>query len=92
MKTFISIAALALLPVAAAAADRPDWAFPTRPPGPAVAAPPEDGQPKHVPGSTKSYTQKEIDSFNNPPDWFPDEHPPAPDIVAHERARRCAPA
>ena len=83
MKTFISIAALALLPVAAAAADRPDWAFPTRPPGPAVAAPPEDGQPKHVPGSTKSYTQKEIDSFNNPPDWFPDEHPPAPDIVAH---------
>ena len=83
MKTFISIAALALLPVAAAAADRPDWAFPTRPSGPAVAAPPEDGQPKHVPGSTKSYTQKEIDSFNNPPDWFPDEHPPAPDIVAH---------
>jgi len=83
MKTFISIAALALLPVAAAAADRPDWAFPTRPPGPAVAAPPDDGQPKHVPGSTKSYTQKEIDSFNNPPDWFPDEHPPAPDIVAH---------
>ena len=83
MKTFISIAALALLPVAAAAADRPDWAFPTRPPGPAVAAPPEDGQPKHVPGSARSYTQKEIDSFNNPPDWFPDEHPPAPDIVAH---------
>jgi len=83
MKKFISIAALALLPVAAAAADRPDWAFPTRPSGPAVAAPPEDGQPKHVPGSTKSYTQKEIDSFNNPPDWFPDEHPPAPDIVAH---------
>ena len=83
MKKFISIAALALLPVAAAAADRPDWAFPTRPPVPAVAATPDDGQPKHVPGSTKSYTQKEIDSFNNPPDWFPDEHPPAPDIVAH---------
>jgi cytochrome c553 len=83
MKTFISIAALALLPIAAAAADRPDWAFPTKPPGPAVAAPPEDGQPKHVPGSARSYTQKEIDSFNNPPDWFPDEHPPAPDIVAH---------
>src|SRR5262249_33279728 len=46
MKKFISIAALALLPVAAAAADRPDWAFPTRPPVPAAAATPDDGEPK----------------------------------------------
>jgi cytochrome c553 len=36
-----------------------------------------------VPGSTRTYTQSQIDSFNNPPDWFPDEHPPMPDIVAH---------
>jgi cytochrome c553 len=83
MKTFISIMALALLPAAATAADRPDWAFPSKPPGPAVVEPPDSGQPKHVPGSSKAYTQKEIDSFNNPPDWFPDEHPPAPEIVAH---------
>jgi cytochrome c553 len=82
VKTFVSIVALALLPVAAAAADRPDWAFPSKSDA-AVVTPPDDGQPKHVPGSTKSYTQKEIDSFNNPPDWFPGEHPPAPDIVAH---------
>jgi cytochrome c553 len=29
----------------------------------------------------------------NPPDWFPDEHPPMPDVVAHGRAngvRACA--
>jgi cytochrome c553 len=83
MKTFISIVALALLPAAAAAADRPDWAFPSKSAGPAVASPPDDGQAKHVPGSTKSYTQKEIDSINSPPDWFPNEHPPTPNIVAH---------
>jgi cytochrome c553 len=92
MKTFISVMALALLPVAAAAADRPEWAFPSKPAGPAVVSPPDDGQPKHVPGSTKSYTQKEIDSINNPPDWFPNEHPPTPDIVAHgkgDKVRAC---
>src|SRR5215471_17546711 len=83
MRMFVCILALAWLSTAAAAADRPDWAFPSKGPGPEVAAPPDDGQPKRVPGSAKSYTQKEIDSFNNPPDWFPDEHPPAPDIVAH---------
>ena len=45
MKTFISIMALALLPAAATAADRPDWAFPSKPPGPAVVEPPDSGQP-----------------------------------------------
>ena len=83
MRTSIAVLALALLPAAAGAADRPDWAFPPKPPGPAVATPKDDGQPKHVPGSSKSYTQAEIDSTNNPPDWFPDEHPRAPQIVAH---------
>jgi hypothetical protein len=38
---------------------------------------------KRVPGSTRTYTQSQIDSFNDPPDWFPDEHPPTPTIVAH---------
>jgi len=38
-----------------------------------------------VPGSDRTYTQSQIDSFNDPPDWFPDEHPPMPSIVAHGR-------
>jgi len=36
-----------------------------------------------VPGSARIYTQSQIDSFNDPPDWFPEEHLPMPDIVAH---------
>jgi cytochrome c553 len=39
--------------------------------------------PQHVPGSSKSYTQDQIDDFINPPDWFPDEHAPMPKVVAH---------
>src|SRR5215813_14143210 len=78
--------ALALLPGTLAAAERPDWAFP--PPG-VTGAPrkPETGELKRVPGSDKTYTQSQIDSFNDPPDWFPDEHSSMPQIVAHGRGR-----
>ena len=72
---------IVLLPAAAHAIDRPDWAFPVadkvQPPSP------DDSQPKTVTGSTKSYTQKQIDDLKNPPDWFPEDHPPMPEIVAH---------
>ena len=44
---------------------------------------PAETGPKQVPGSTKTYTPKEIDDLLNPPDWFPDRHPPAPEIVMH---------
>ena len=86
MKKFIWLAVLALLPVPAMisqppqdAGKQPAWAFPvadaTQPP-----AEPET-EPKKVPGSTKSYTQAQIDDLFNPPDWFPDEHPPMPKVV-----------
>jgi hypothetical protein len=67
--------ALALLPGTLTAAERPDWAFP--PPGVTGAPrPPETGELKRVPGSSRTYTQSQIDSFNDPPDWFPDDLPP----------------
>jgi cytochrome c553 len=69
------------VPILAGAADRPDWAFPVtdkvQPPLPA------DDAPHTVPGSDKSYTRKQIDDLFNPPDWYPDMHPPMPQIVAH---------
>ncbi len=34
-----------------------------------------------VPGSAKEYDAAQVRSTTNPPDWFPDEHPPAPQIV-----------
>lgn len=77
------LVALALIPTAAAAGDRPDWAF-----GPTTPAPqqPRIADPDKVvtvPGSTKSYTLRQLEDPANPPDWFPDEHPPMPNVVAH---------
>ncbi len=57
------------------------WAFPIRDKVQPVID--ERIGPQHVPGSTKSYTQDQIDDFINPPDWFPDEHAPMPKVVAH---------
>jgi len=65
----------------------PSWAFP------AIngSLPAEEAGPKSVPGSTKSYTPAQIDDLSNPPDWFPDEHSPAPPIVlkGHGAALAC---
>jgi cytochrome c553 len=38
-----------------------------------------------IPGSTRSYTWAELDSDFVGPDWFPQDHPPAPHIVLHGR-------
>jgi cytochrome c553 len=49
---------------------------------------------KTLPGSTKTYTQAQIDDGFNPPDWYPQDHPTMPNVVAHGRketnARACA--
>src|SRR6266853_4859865 len=46
--------------------------------------PPEDNSAvRKVAGSTRSYTQGQIDDLYNPPDWFPDEHAPMPRVVQH---------
>jgi cytochrome c553 len=72
------------VPILAAAAERPDWAFPVTD---KVQPPlPPDEQPHTVPDSDKSYTRKQIDDLFNPPDWYPDQHPPMPQIVAHGEA------
>jgi cytochrome c553 len=81
MKRLSCFLLLALLPLAvpAAAAERPEWAFGPEQPNPRQ---PDDGVLKQAPGSTKFYTQAQIDDPMNPPDWFPDEHPPMPRVVA----------
>jgi cytochrome c553 len=60
----------------------PPWAFniPDRvqPPGP------EPTGTVRVPGSTKEYDAAKIAGNATPPDWFPDEHGPAPRVVKGE--------
>jgi cytochrome c553 len=85
MKNWFCASVLLLLPAVAVAADAPpDWAYPTAPAN--FQPPPDNGQPKHVAGSTKTFTEKDINDATNPPDWFPDEHPPMPQLVAHGKA------
>jgi len=63
----------------------PAWAFPgyPNPPPPGAAL---DGLVQlHVPGSAAAYTRAQLEDFFAAPDWFPDRHPPMPDVVAHGR-------
>jgi cytochrome c553 len=107
MKKTAVLIALAVLTMATVTAQRgggdpavpgyPAWAYaitPPPPPGEApAAAPPEDKAPKRIPGTTRSFTIAEIADLNSPADWFPDDHPLMPSIVAHGRqplVRSCA--
>ncbi|NKB39159.1 MAG: c-type cytochrome [Gammaproteobacteria bacterium] len=36
-----------------------------------------------LPGSEKSYTEKEINNFFEVPDWYPEKHIPMPTVVSH---------
>ena len=61
----------------------PDWAYPLMDEGRGRG--PDDGTLLSVPGSDLQRTQTQIDDPFNPPDWYPDEHPPMPQVVSHGR-------
>jgi cytochrome c553 len=92
MRTLVWILAFSCISPVSFAADKPDWAFPvTEKIQPQV--PPDDGKPKTAPGSSKTYTKAEIEDLFNPPDWYPDTHPPMPRVVSNGNApqvRACA--
>jgi cytochrome c553 len=83
MRILIGLVTVAALSAAALAADNPDWAYPPTPKPEQL----DNVVMKTVPGSSKQYSQAQIDDPFNPPDWFPDEHPPMPQVVAHGGAR-----
>ena len=53
--------------------------------------PPDDGTPRHLPGSDQAFTLKQIRDTGNPVDWYPTDHPPMPTIVAHRRSPNANP-
>ena len=59
--------------------DFPDWPYPK---GVHESAKPDDGKLFHIPGSTRSYTDTQINRSTTTVDWFPETHPapPAPAI------------
>lgn len=79
-------APVALKPGAAAGTTPPSWVYTVNAPTPPGApAPADDGQPKSVPGSSVRLTRAQLGDLFNAPDWHPDNHPPAPEVVAHGR-------
>jgi cytochrome c553 len=83
MRRLIGALCVVLLPALALAQANMDWAYPVTP----KAEPLDSVHLKQAPGSAKKYTQAQIDDPFNPPDWFPNEHPPMPEIVAHGGAK-----
>lgn len=52
----------------------------------ADAEPPEDrDKPRSLPPSTAQFNIKQIGDNYAPADWFPGDHPPMPEVVAHGR-------
>jgi cytochrome c553 len=96
-KLLVTVSALAFGAAAgiaaAQAADVPPpwaWGFTTPPPSalPAAAAPaapaPLDNTKQYtVPGSKSTFTRAQIANRYGPADWYPEDHPPMPDVVAH---------
>ena len=94
-----SFAVMALVSAAAIAAPPPQgqdqkdaaphplaWAYAV-PPAPLPPPPATDETAvKTIPGSTQSFTVKQLRDTGNPVDWFPADHPPMPSIVAHRRS------
>ncbi len=83
MRTALAALMLAVMPVVAAAAEKPEWAFPVT----------EKVQPKPrfegervrpaPPGSTLSITRAKADDMYDIPNWYPDRYPAMPKIVQY---------
>lgn len=61
----------------------PTWAYVINPPG--FKLPPDDGVPRHVPGSTVRYNLSQVRDPFLAPDWHPQEHPAMPAVVGRGR-------
>ena len=80
MQRIVLVIALALAG-GALAAEPPHWAYPITVDKPIAPGSDETG-PLQIPGAVRSYTFAQIDDLMNPPDWFPDSHAPAPNVVS----------
>ncbi len=88
MKTMLSVGIIAAAVCAFAASTEPiPWAY-AIPPAPPAGAPPATPAPpdtsiKHLEGSSGAFTRAQISDRYGPADWYPSDHPPMPDVVAH---------
>jgi cytochrome c553 len=81
---YAAVAALVLAATATTAQQPeklPIWAYP----GHFSSSPAKSNEVEHLPGSQASYTRAQINDIFVVPDWYPDGHPPMPEVVAHGR-------
>ena len=101
-KMFVAAAAVAFgsaagTATAVQAADgQPLWAYGFTAPPPATPAPPaqaaappalDNTTPLTLPGSKLTFTRAQVANRFGPADWFPEDHPTMPDIVAHGKEK-----
>ena len=63
----------------------PSWVFPTSSPDYRSTIRASDTSVHALPGSARGFTARQIGDALNPPDWHPESHPAAPDVVMHAR-------
>jgi len=61
----------------------PPAGTPANPPAAPAAQPPDNTTKLSVPGSKMEFTRAQVANRWGPADWFPEDHPPMPDVVAH---------
>ncbi len=90
MRSVGAVAAIAFLAATNAFAQQPAfeipaWAFPTLPTEVPSSVRGSDAFTRTLAHSSRSFTGAQLTDAINPPDWHPESHPPAPDIVLHAR-------
>jgi hypothetical protein len=81
LRILLSIAVLGPLSLPVQAQTLAEWAYPVNPP----LTPLDDTVQRHLAGSTKAYSQAQIDDGFDPAHRYPQDHPPMPDVVGHGR-------
>src|SRR5258708_36571116 len=88
MRALVCVAVLGVLAAPAMAAELPQWAYPVAPP---AGGPPDNTVQKSLAGSTKTYTAGQINDRFGPPDWYPEDHPPMPALLAQGKKPKAPP-
>src|SRR5258708_4488547 len=82
--TLVTISGAASTRAQQSAFDTPRWLYPSA--GTPPVTPSHDtAAALHVPGSRRTFTLAQTRDRINPPDWFPESHPLAPDAVVRAR-------
>jgi len=80
---FVALIAAAGIHLSGQTGDTPPaWAYPQ---AQSQQRPPDDGKVYRLEGSTAGFTTTQINDPFAPPDWYPNEHPAMPEVVAHGR-------